>query len=101
MRVLGIWMVLCASALRVEAATITIAWDPNSEPDIAGYLVAYGSAPARDDVVVDVGLTTTWTMTSAVAGRTYYLRVYAYNFAGLRSSASQEVSATPSSAARL
>ena len=34
-------LLLCAAA--GDAAQVTVGWDPNTEPDIAGYKVYYGT----------------------------------------------------------
>jgi hypothetical protein len=81
-------------AARAEAATVTIAWDPNSEPDITRYVVGYRTSVNGGETIVNVGLVTTWSLTTAVAGQTYYFRVYAENSAGLRSAPSNEVTTT-------
>ncbi|MCA1561334.1 MAG: fibronectin type III domain-containing protein [Acidobacteria bacterium] len=87
-------LLIIGFAARAEASSMTIAWDPNTEPDVAGYVVAYGVAPGQYDASVDVGPTTMWTLGNAVDGRTYYFTVYAYNGAGLTSDPSEEVSGT-------
>lgn len=87
-------LMIVGFAAHAEASSMTIAWDPNTEPDIAGYVVAYGSAPGQYDASVDVGPTTTWTLGNAVDGRTYYFTVYAYNGTGVTSDPSEEVSGT-------
>ncbi len=76
----------------VSAASIAIAWDPNVEPEVSGYLVMVGSVPGGTDQTFDVGAQTSWTFTSAVAGKTYYFRVQAYTAAGVKSLPSNEVS---------
>jgi hypothetical protein len=78
-------------AARVDAQSVTLAWDPNTETDLAGYIVGYGYGPSRDDTVVDVGLATTWTINGFLPGVSYYFRVYAYNNLGVRSFPSDEV----------
>ena len=94
LRVLGVCLAACVLlAARVDAATVTIAWDPNSEGDLARYIVGYRTSPSGAETTVNVGLVTTWSLTTAVAGQTYYFRVYAENTAGLRSAPSNEVSA--------
>jgi fibronectin type III domain protein/BACON domain-containing protein len=75
-------------------AQISIAWDANIEPDIAGYIVQYGSLTAPFSQSVDVGNTTTWTLADTVAGTTYSFRVIAYDTAGLQSAPSASVSQT-------
>ncbi len=86
---------LClVGALRADAATVTIAWNANSEPDIARYFVGYRTTATGAETLVGVGLVTTWSLTTATAGNTYYFRVYAENQSGLRSAPSAEVSTT-------
>ena len=94
-RFLGLWcLIFAALAGRAEAAAVTLAWDPNSETDLARYYVGYRTSPSGSETLVNVGLVTQWTLTTAVAGSTYYFRVYAENNAGLRSAPSDEVSTT-------
>jgi hypothetical protein len=91
-------VVLCALFLgiaRPAAASITLAWDANTEPDIAGYIVQYGPTSAPFTVSVDVGNVTTWTFTSAVTGTAYGFQVVAYNLLGERSSPSNPVYTNP------
>jgi len=91
------WMiaaVVLLGAARVDAQTVTLAWDPNGEPDLAGYVIGYGTAPGQTQKTVDVGLATQWTLSGFTSGHTYYFRVYAYNTSGFRSAPSAEVSTT-------
>jgi hypothetical protein len=91
---------LCAAAYLLlavrpaAAAQVTIAWDANTETDIAGYVVEYGPAAAPFSQSADVGNTTTWTLTSALPGTNYSFRVIAYNSNGERSDASAVVIAS-------
>ena len=82
-------------ALSIEsfAADIQLAWDPNSETNLAGYKVYYGLAPGNYSVAINLGNQTTYTVTGLAVG-TYYFVVTAYNTSGLESDASNEVSAT-------
>ena len=66
-----------------SAASITIAWDPNVEPEVSGYLVLVGSAPGGTDQTFDVGAQTSFTFSTATPGKTYYFRVQAYTAAGV------------------
>lgn len=91
------WMmaaVLLLAVGRAEAQSVTLAWDPNSEPDLAGYVIGYGTAPGQNQATVDVGMATQWTLSGFTSGGTYYFRVYAYNSLGMRSAPSAEVSTT-------
>jgi hypothetical protein len=80
------------------AGQVTVLWDPNTEPDLAGYYVDYGLAPGATDVRVNAGLTTAVVLTLQ-DGRRYYIRVRAYNRSGLVSAPSNEVVADLSGSA--
>ncbi len=79
------------ASARAEAASVTLAWDPNSEPDLAGYIVLVGTQSGRYDRVIEVGKTTIWTFGQAENGQTYYFVVQAVNTGGERSEFSAEV----------
>lgn len=79
-------------ASSVSAASIAVAWDPNTEPEVAGYVVMVGTAPGGADQTIDVGAQTAWTFGAAQPGKTYYFRVQAYTAAGVKSLPSNEVS---------
>jgi hypothetical protein len=66
-------------------------WDPNDEPDLAGYKIHYGAASGSYTNVVNVGNQTTYTLTGLTAGVTYYIAATAYNTSGLESTYSNEV----------
>jgi hypothetical protein len=74
----------------------TLEWDPNSEPDLAGYKLHYGLASGSYTSVVDVGNQTSYTLTGLTAGTTYYIAATAYNTSGLQSTYSNEVAFTGS-----
>lgn len=85
---------LLLTTASVDAAQVKLAWDPNPEPDVTGYIVEYGPISAPFTQAVDVGKVTTWTLATAVEGVTYGFRVVAYDADGLRSDASKPVYAT-------
>src|SRR3981189_2833321 len=86
---LGCWIPqLCA------AQTITLAWDPNTAPDIAGYRLYNGTASGVYTKVTEVGNATTAAGPNLVAGTTYFFAVTAYNTAGLESAPSNQISYT-------
>jgi hypothetical protein len=78
-------------ASRAYSANVTLAWDPNSESDLAGYRLYYGEDNALADDCVDVGDTTTYTVASLAEGRTYYFDVTAYDTHGNESLPSEQV----------
>ena len=77
-----------------RAATITLAWDPNFEPDIAGYRLHYGTPVGNFTSVVDVGLSTIAAAPDLVAGLSYAFYVTCYNLSGLESEPSNLVEYT-------
>lgn len=69
---------------------VDLLWDPNSEPDLAGYRLRMGRAPGVVERVIDVGLVTNTTVT--ITNLTYFT-LTAYNTNGLESDPSNEISA--------
>ena len=72
---------------------LTLAWNSNTEPDIAGYRLYYGTNPGSYSAHTDVGLNTIYTMQGLKQG-TYYFAITALNRSGEESSYSNEVSYT-------
>ncbi len=76
-----------------EKGSITIAWDPNSEPNLGGYRVFYGTSPKKYTNSVDVKSATKYTLTNLIKGKKYYIAVIAYSSnSSVRSGYSKEVS---------
>src|SRR5262245_29642399 len=87
---------LALSVDPIRAATVVqLSWDPNSEPDLAGYRIRYGVAPSTPTQMIDVGLVTSYSIMNLTAGTTYYFVVTAYDQAGNESLRSNEVAAQP------
>ncbi len=74
-------------------ASFTLAWDPNQEPDLAGYKLYYGTSSRSYSQNVNVGNLTLYTLAGLQAGVTYYFAVTAYDTEGNESDYSNEVSA--------
>jgi len=70
---------------------ITLAWDSNSEPDLAGYRLYIGLSSKNYTQVIDLGLTTQYKITNLSKGTVYFFSLTAYNRSGLESSFSNEV----------
>jgi len=87
---LGI-VALCLGAGPIRAADMTLAWDANTETNLGGYKVYYGSASRAYGAPIDVGKVTTYTVTGLGTG-TYYFAVTAYDTSGNESGYSNEVS---------
>ena len=75
------------------AEEVTLAWDANSEPDLAGYYIYYGETGATPSRL-DAGLNTTLTVTGLAAGSTYVFYATAFNTANLESDPSEPVTYT-------
>ena len=82
-------LLFCSSAL---AAHIDLAWNPNSEPDLAGYIVYYGSFSKAYTESVDIGNATSVRITGLAEDTEYFLALTAYNIYGVESNFSAEVS---------
>jgi hypothetical protein len=82
-------LLLVAWAAPAFAVTVTAMWDPNAEPNIAGYKLSYGTQTGVYGTVIDVGNVTSYSL-SLNPGQ-YYFAVQAYNTDGLISPYSIEV----------
>ena len=89
-------LVLFLSLASQAGATgsVTLHWDQNVEPDIAGYHLFYGVTSGSYTDEMDVGNTTTATVPGLADGGTYFFVVTAYNTVTMESPPSNEVSAT-------
>ncbi|MFQ6112870.1 MAG: FlgD immunoglobulin-like domain containing protein [bacterium] len=72
----------------------TVSWDPNSESDLGGYKIYYGTVSRTYSEVIDVGNVTSYTVNNLGSGQTYFFAVTAYDVSGNESGFSAEVSAT-------
>jgi hypothetical protein len=96
MRVLGPQISLICLALMVAwsvplfSGDVTLSWDPNSESDLAGYRIYYGTSSRTYDASIDAGMATTLTVTG-LGLETYYFSATAYNSSGAESPFSNEV----------
>jgi len=72
---------------------VTLQWDPNTETDLAGYKVYYGTASRSYSAPITIGLQSSYTVSDLGSG-TYYFAVTAFNRDGLESAFSNEVSTT-------
>ncbi|OPY74741.1 MAG: hypothetical protein A4E63_00608 [Syntrophorhabdus sp. PtaU1.Bin050] len=77
-----------------HSAQITLAWNANTETDLAGYKVYYGTASQNYDWFVDVGRVTAYTVANLTDGVRYYFTVTAYDSSNLESVYSNEVSSS-------
>jgi hypothetical protein len=85
------------STFATETATVVLVWNANTESDLAGYRVHYGTASAPYSSLVTVSSPTA-TISNLTNGYTYTFAVTAYNTAGAESLFSDPVSYTVGSA---
>ncbi|MCK4351773.1 T9SS type A sorting domain-containing protein [candidate division WOR-3 bacterium] len=69
-------------------------WSDNSEPDLAGYKVYYGTSSGSYGEPIDVGNVTSYTLSGLSSGTTYYICITAYDLAGNESNYSPEKQGT-------
>src|SRR5512139_785062 len=62
-----------------SAGKIRVIWDPNTEPELAGYKVYCGTASRTYTVSIDVGNVNAYTATGLTTGQTYFLAATAYD----------------------
>ena len=85
------------STVPAVAASVTLTWDRNQEPDIAGYLVYVGTEPHTYTItklVIDSSRTPAqriYTIDGLEEGRIYYFAIRAVDLSGQVSDYSQEV----------
>jgi len=84
-------LAILAIAGIAQAATINVSWNPNTEPDLAGYRLYVGEASGQYGEPVDVGNVTGHVMEiTPQHGATYYFALTAYDTSGNESGYSAE-----------
>jgi chitodextrinase len=78
------------------AGTVSLAWDANTESDLAGYRVYMGTSSGNYGIPTNVGKVTQHTKTNLQSNTTYFFGVTAYDQSGNEGSPSNEVSVTTS-----
>ena len=76
------------------AGQVVLEWDINSEPEISGYIIHWGTASRNYSESVDVGNQNRYNLSGLNDGSTYYFSVTAYDWLGNESSYSNEAIAT-------
>ena len=73
------------------ASQVTLAWDANTESNIAGYILYYGTSSRNYASSVDVKNATQYTLKNLTEGQTYYFAASAYDTGNNKSSYSSEL----------
>ena len=76
---LPVLLIALTLAPNVYSAQVTLAWDPNQEPDVAGYKVHYGRYSRTYQQTVDVKEFTSCTISGLKEGKTFFFAVTAYD----------------------
>ena len=95
-----IFMIALLFPFLIFAETITVSWNANTESDLSGYKIYYGTSSGSYDDEVDVGNTTSFSINNLVVGTTYYFVVTAYDFSGNESGFSKEIAFTSQNLSR-
>jgi hypothetical protein len=72
--------------------TVIVSWDPNSEPDMAGYKIYYRTDTDDNVITTDVGNITEYQINELATEQRYYFSVTAYDTVPNESPFSNEVS---------
>jgi hypothetical protein len=88
----AIWSLVSLGASPLPQRSVTLAWDPSTEPSVVGYRLYVGGASETYTNMIDVGNATTATTPGLTIGITYFFAVTAYNASGLESPFSGEIS---------
>ena len=82
---------LCAPQL-FAAQTVSLAWDPNTEPDLGGYRLYYGITNQLVTNTLNISASSTnVTVPGLIEGQTYFFFLTATNTSGLESDPSNQV----------
>ena len=81
----------------VMAASVTLRWQANQEPDISNYNVYYGTQSRDYGLPIPAGNTTSYTIDNLTEGTTYYFALTAVDTSGNESGYSSEVIANATS----
>ena len=82
-----------------HAGQVTVAWDPNPEPDVAGYKIYYGTNSGSYTASVDAGSATSAVISGLQEGVTYFFSAVAYDASNNESGFSNEITyAVPAAA---
>lgn len=94
-KILAIITMLLALSFNVQAASLLLSWNANTEDDLAGYKVYYGTAEDKLTSVVDVKNVTSYSfIVSPTTTTTYYAALTAYDTSGNESVKSEIISVT-------
>src|SRR5437879_3981004 len=74
----------------IATGNVTLAWDPNPDPSVAGYNLYYGTTSGNYGTFIHAGTATTATASNLVEGATYYFAATDYDTNAIESDFSTE-----------
>lgn len=86
-----ICLFLFLASIANASMNVTLAWDPNPEPDIASYTIYYGTNSRTYFASTNVGNVTCATVKGLDPSQIYYFALTAWTASGLESDFSEEV----------
>ena len=90
---LGVLLILAALSATVSLGqSVTLAWNPSTDPTVVGYNISYGGASGNYTNTLSAGNATNMTIPGLIEGATYYFAATTYNNLGIQSPFSGEVS---------
>ncbi len=84
-------VLILLSTIPAHAAQVTLQWDANAEPHVAGYRLYCGTASRVYSLNIDVGNMTSCTISNLEDGKTYYFAATAYDTSYTESGYSNEL----------
>ncbi len=81
------------TGINAHAAQVTLSWT-DTDPDVAGYKLYYGTVSGSYVYSVNAGNTASYALSGLSTGATYYIAATAYDGAGFESGYSNQVSYT-------
>ncbi|MDR4503463.1 MAG: fibronectin type III domain-containing protein [Candidatus Scalindua sp.] len=75
----------------VDASHVKVYWNPSPEDDLAGYKIYYGELSRKYSFHDVAGVETSYTLSGLIPGKTYYIALTAYDYAGNESAYSDEL----------
>src|SRR4051812_48512454 len=94
---LSVLLSILASSHLFASASVSLGWDPETDPSITGYRLYCGINSGVYSQTIEVGNATSASVSNLVDGATYYFAVTAYDSSAAESAPSNEVAyAVPS-----
>ena len=88
---LALLVIFSFFVVKVHSAQVTLAWDLNTEPDLAGYRLYYGFERGNYPYSIDVGNQTSYTFSNLEPDQVHYFVATAYDIDNNESDFSDEI----------